>query len=129
MIRVTAAVLRRGGEVLLARRTGPSWLAGKWEFPGGKVQAGEDPRASLARELREELGIECRVGEHLLTTTHAYPELEVEIAVYRAEHLGGELVPVEHDRVAWVALEALTDYDLAPADRPIAAAVAREGGG
>ena len=127
MIRVTAAILWRSGEVLLARRTGPEWLAGKWEFPGGKIEPGEDPRACLTRELAEELGIQVEVGAHLLTTVHTYPQLTVELIVHEVRTLSGEPTPRDHDRLAWVRPDELESYDLAPADQPVAALLARRG--
>ena len=120
MIRVTAAILWRAGEVLLARRTRPRWLAGKWEFPGGKIEPGESPETCLARELAEELGIQVEVGRRLMSTVHAYPELTVELVVHEVRLVSGEPVPHDHDRLAWVRPQDLKSFDLAPADLPIA---------
>jgi 8-oxo-dGTP diphosphatase len=71
---VAAAVLIEGGRVLLTQRKAGAHLAGKWEFPGGKVESGEDPRDALRRELREEIGIDAVVGEILDVTFHRYEE-------------------------------------------------------
>lgn len=127
MIRVTAAILWRAGEVLLARRTRPTWLAGKWEFPGGKIELGESPESCLARELAEELGIQVEVAAHLMTTVHEYPELSVELIVHEVHLVSGEPTPNDHDRLAWVRPEELASYDLAAADLPIAALLAERG--
>jgi len=127
MIRVTAAILWRAGEVLLARRTHPAWLAGKWEFPGGKIEAGESPETCLARELTEELGIQVQVAAHLMTTVHAYPDLTVELVVHEVLLVSGEPTPHDHDRLAWVRPGELESYDLAAADLPIAALLAERG--
>jgi len=131
---VTAAVLWRAGRILIARRTRPAWLAGAWEFPGGKTEPGERPEDGLARELREELAIEARVGALLLRTRHDYPELAVELSTYEAQWVSGEPRAREHDAWAWVAVEDLAAYPLAAADLPIvahlvAAARPRAGGG
>lgn len=123
-IPVTAAILRRGDEVLLCRRTRPAYLAGKWEFPGGKVEAGESPAACLSRELTEELGIEAEVGDHITTHVHHYEALSVELIAFEVTFGGGELrLSDTHDRASWVAPAELLDWDLAPADVPIARAV------
>ncbi len=76
---VTAAVIERGDEVLVTRRPEGVHLEGHWEFPGGKCEAGESLRACIARELREELGVEALVGEELLATSHDYPDRRVEL--------------------------------------------------
>ncbi len=127
MLRVTAGILWRAGEVLLARRTRPSWLAGKWEFPGGKIEPGESPETCLARELAEELGIQVEVGRHLMSTVHAYPQLTLELVVHEVLLVSGEPTPHDHDRLAWVRPEQLQRYDLASADLPVAALLAQRG--
>jgi len=75
-ILVSAAILIENGRVLLTQRKAGAHLEGKWEFPGGKVEPGEDPREALRRELREELGIETAIGEILEVTSHRYVEAE-----------------------------------------------------
>lgn len=123
-LRVTAAVLRRDGRVLVCRRTRPDYLAGKWEFPGGKVEAGESVEACLARELEEELGIQGQVGRHVATHVHHYEALSLELIAHEVTWTSGELrLMAEHDAAEWVAPEALLSMDLAPADVPIARAV------
>ena len=117
---VTAAVLWREDRILIARRTRPEWLAGAWEFPGGKIEDGESPQDCLARELREELGLEVEVGALICRTTHRYPQLLVELHAYIARWDSGEPKPVEHDAVEWVLPGELDRYSLAPADLPIA---------
>lgn len=124
-IRVTAGIIERGDSVLLARRGAGSHLAHKWEFPGGKVEPGETPEACLARELREELGIAVRVGEHVATSHYDYGRGPILLLAYRAEMIAGEPCPREHEALAWVPLAALADYDLAAADIPIARALTR----
>lgn len=115
---VTAAVLERDGLILIAQRARGT-LAGYWEFPGGKIEAGEVPEVCLQRELHEELGVETRIGELLIRTTHHYPELSVELHVYRATLVSGEPQAREHASLAWVKLSALRSYRLAPADWPV----------
>lgn len=118
MIRVTAAVLEHDGLVLIARRPEGDRLGGLWEFPGGKIEPGEDPRACLARELHEEFGITAEVGAFLVAHTHRYPHVEIELLSYRAVHVAGAFELRDHDELLWVAPHELVDYEFAPADLP-----------
>ncbi|MCX7848069.1 MAG: (deoxy)nucleoside triphosphate pyrophosphohydrolase [bacterium] len=116
---VTAAVIERHGLFLLARRARSDHGPGGWEFPGGKVEPGEDPHTCLARELREELGITVRVGSLLSDHIHHYPSLTIRLLAFRTELLSGEPTPIYHQALAWVTLQDLLSYDLLPADRPV----------
>lgn len=118
---VTAAVIRRGGAVLLARRRPGKAHAGLWEFPGGKIEPGETPEACLARELAEELGIAVAVDGHILTSRHAGPHGALELHAYAVRYLGGQIRLADHDAVAWVPLAELPRYPVPPADEPIVA--------
>ncbi|WP_240617401.1 (deoxy)nucleoside triphosphate pyrophosphohydrolase [Nocardioides speluncae] len=113
---VVGAAIIRDGSVLAARRTAPAEAAGRWEFPGGKVEAGESPEAALVREIGEELG--CRIevtgwlgGSVPIRDTH-------ELRVATARLLDGEPVPHEHDAVRWLGPEELDDVDWLGPDRP-----------
>jgi 8-oxo-dGTP diphosphatase len=115
---VGAAILR-DGRVLAARRTTPEAAAGRWEFPGGKVEPGETPEIALVREIDEELG--CRVevtgwlaGQVPVGASHT-------LAVAVARLVDGEPDPVEHDLVRWLAAEELDEVDWLDADRPFLA--------
>jgi 8-oxo-dGTP diphosphatase len=121
---VTAAIIRRGDKILLARRGVGSKLFGKWEFPGGKVDGTESLRDCLRRELDEELGVRVCVGEHLCSSEFVYNHGEFRIEAFWVEILAGELTPKVHDRIEWVTPSELRQYDLLPADVPIAEAVA-----
>lgn len=123
MIRVTAAILERDGQIFLARRGAGRRLAGYWEFPGGKIEAGETPQQCLRRELFEELGILARVGGHFQTVIHRYPEGVVQLEAYRVEYFAGEFVLRDHDAVSWLSPDRLSEKQLAPADVPIAVAL------
>ncbi len=98
---VTAAVIERDGCFLVTRRQQGVHLAGCWEFPGGKCDAGETLAACMARELREELAVTARVGDEILTTTHAYPERCVELHFLRCE-LEDEPRPQLGQEMRWV---------------------------
>jgi 8-oxo-dGTP diphosphatase len=121
---VVAAVIEHGGRVLLARRPAHKHLALKWEFPGGKVDAGETAEAALVREIREELGCAILVGRPLPRFTHAYGRAEIEMFpfVCRLAEGSPEPQPIEHTALAWVEAARLRNYDLAAADWPVVAA-------
>lgn len=119
--RVVGAAIMFGGCVLAARRRAPAALAGLWEFPGGKVEAGESDAQALVRECREELSVEIAVGELIGT---AQLDDGGELAIYLAEHLIGFPEPHHHEETRWVAPAALAALEWVPADRAIAAALA-----
>ena len=123
-IQVVAAVLRdRQGRVLIAERPAGKPLAGFWEFPGGKLEAGEAAFDALKRELHEELGIRVRHAYRMLRFSHLYPEREVELDTWRVTAWGGTPAAHEGQQLAWVLPEELRDWQLLPADEPIVAAL------
>jgi 8-oxo-dGTP diphosphatase len=121
--------LEHPARLLVARRTAPEQFAGLWEFPGGKVEAGEECEAALHRELREELGVSVRLGPELPAGTPAGWRLNerASMRVWVAEVIEGEPRPLEdHDQLRWVALanvQAVTDLPWIPADFPIVQAL------
>ncbi|MFY2789312.1 (deoxy)nucleoside triphosphate pyrophosphohydrolase [Rhodococcus sp. KRD162] len=112
---VVAAALTEDGMVLLAQRARPVELAGRWELPGGKVEPGESEQAALARELREELGVECSIGAALRGDADLPGGLV--LRAYRAELISGTPAALEHSALRWVDAEALARMDLVDADR------------
>ena len=120
MIEVAAAFLVHRHKVFIARRAPFQPLAGKWEFPGGKVEAGETIPACLARELAEEFGIQVVVGPFVADSIHRREVGTFHIRAYRTTWLAGDIVPVDHDRVAWAGPDELLAYDLLPADIELA---------
>jgi 8-oxo-dGTP diphosphatase len=117
---VAAAILVERGRVLLTQRKAGTHLAGSWEFPGGKVEAGEDPRAALRRELREEVGIEAKVGEIVEVTFHRYEEARkaVLLLFFEATREPGSPEPHVIDVAAlrWATRGDLRAEDFPPAD-------------
>ena len=111
------------GRVLLARRTRGRDLAGLWEFPGGKREPGESPEAALARELREELGIEAAVGAPVLRVPQRYPHKRIVLDVRRIAAFHGTPRGLDGQALAWVPPHKLPDYPMPPADRPVVAAL------
>lgn len=123
---VVAAILVGGGAVLVARRTGPGALAGRWEFPGGKVEPDETLPEALVRELREELGVTIQVDAEFESTSGPWPIDDRHVLhVFFATLVAGEPAPLgSHDEVRWVDADELLSLDLLDADRPVAAALA-----
>ena len=113
---VVGAAIVRDGRVLAARRTAPASAAGRWEFPGGKVEPGETEADSLVREVEEELGVQIRVARWLEGAEEIGERYVLRVAVASLD--GGEPVPTEHDEVRWLAVEQLLDVDWLDADRP-----------
>jgi 8-oxo-dGTP diphosphatase len=115
---VVGAAIARGKKCLVARR-GPSMsLAGKWEFPGGKVEVGEAAPAALAREIHEELGVVILVGELLGTGAANVGTRVVRLDVYGAAIVSGTIVLREHAEVRWADADELLHFDWAEADVP-----------
>jgi 8-oxo-dGTP diphosphatase len=123
-IEVVAAVIERGGRVLIARRQVGSHLGGLWEFPGGKRQDGETAEAALVREIREELDAAVSVGELLDDVEWRYPEKTVRLRFFRCA-LDGEPRAAEGQEIAWVAPADLGGYEFPPADEGLVARLRR----
>ena len=115
---VTAAVIERDGRLLVTRRQAGVHLEGYWEFPGGKCDVAETLEACLARELREELDVDARIGEEIFATTHAYPERAVELHFFRCE-LSGQPRPLLGQEMRWVRREELQALEFPPADEEL----------
>ena len=117
------ALIDADGRVLLAERPAGKHLAGFWEFPGGKVDAGETPEAALIRELAEELGID--VHESCLApftfASHAYADFHLLMPLYVCRKWQGIATPREGQRLSWVRPARLGDYPMPPADKPLVA--------
>ncbi|MGD9947319.1 MAG: (deoxy)nucleoside triphosphate pyrophosphohydrolase [Desulfobulbus sp.] len=122
---VTAAVLRRGETVLLTRRKPGQKQGGYWEFPGGKVEDGERLQSCLQREIAEELGIVIQAGDILATSDYQYDHGAIRLVALSAEIISGTLCPTVHDRMEWVPVGNLLQYQLSPADIPIAESLMR----
>ncbi len=120
MQEVVGVALVREGRVLAARRSSPPALAGLWEFPGGKVEPGEDPRATAVREISEELGCTIEVTGWLTATDDApsHAGSEIVLSVATARLVDGDPVPIEHDAVRWLRGDQLDELSWAAADVP-----------
>ena len=115
---VAAALFDGAGRVLIAQRPAGKALAGRWEFPGGKVDVGESEHAALRRELREELGVEVIAARPFMRLAHAYAERDVELSLWIVERFAGEPRSLDAQALKWVSRAALSAEDILEADQP-----------
>ena len=121
-IHVMAAVIERGDHVLIACRPDHVHQGGKWEFPGGKLEQGEEPVRGLRRELQEELGIDLVAARPLIRIAHDYPDKQVLLDVWQVSEFAGEPDGREGQQVRWVTRDALVEFEFPAANVPIVAA-------
>lgn len=124
-LRVVAAVIRRGDEILVSLRHPKHARPSQWEFPGGKLEKGESERQALVREIREELGVRCEVGALVTRVVHPYPDTDVEIAFYETRIVEGVPAPLEMAEIRWVHRRDLESMDFLEADRGFVGQLAR----
>lgn len=121
MIKVVAALIMRDNKVLIARRsTGDENVMGKWEFPGGKVEQGEDEKHAIEREIEEEFELKIKANKFLINNVCEYPTKTVDLRLYDCEYISGDFKLHDHSEYKWVSKDELLSYDLAPADVPLA---------
>jgi len=118
-LHVACAIVERAGLVLATRKRPGVSMAGKWEFPGGKIEPGENAEACVVRELREELGLEVRVVSALPVTVHRYPDFEITLHPFVCSADGRERFLEDHDEARWEKPECLPGLDWAAADVPV----------
>jgi 8-oxo-dGTP diphosphatase len=124
-LEVVGAVIVHDGTLYCTQR-GSGALAGKWEFPGGKLEAGESPEQALAREIGEELNCQVDVGDRIMTTRHEYSFATVVLTTYYCTLRSGQPALSEHQEDAWLPPDALTSLDWAPADIPAVHQIQRD---
>ena len=127
MIAVVAALIVRDGRLMIAQRPAGKHMAGKWEFPGGKIERGETPERALERELSEELGVRTETGRVYHVIAHSYPEKDVLLLFYRCRLTEGEPEAIEEAEVRWIGENQLRDFEWAEADAPLIDLIEREG--
>jgi 8-oxo-dGTP diphosphatase len=115
-IRVVGAMIERDGLYLITQRPPKATLPLLWEFPGGRVEAGETDEAALARELREEMGIAVDVGDRVIHVEHAYDAYDIDFCVYRCVLRQGPIQNIRVHAHRWVRPEELDRYEFPPAD-------------
>ena len=120
---VAAALYHRDGRILIAERPAGKHMAGRWEFPGGKVSPGESEADALVRELKEELGVNVTDCCHLMRLKHSYEDRDVELSLWVVESFRGEPQSLDGQRLKWVRPERLMDEDILEADLPFVEAL------
>jgi mutator protein MutT len=98
-------------------------MGGLWEFPGGKIEAGETVAECIVREIREELGIEIAVGAHLISIEHTYPAFQLTLIVHHCQHISGTPQPIESEEIRWVNVSDLEQYQFPAANIAIIDAI------
>jgi A/G-specific adenine glycosylase len=125
---VTAAIIDRGSRVLIARRPSKGLLGGLWEFPGGKLEAGETLADGLKREIREELAVDIDVGEPFGIYKHAFTHFKITLHAYKCTLAQGEPQALEASAIVWVGINELNNYPMGKVDRLIANNLRKEAG-
>jgi 8-oxo-dGTP diphosphatase len=120
---VAGALFDASHRVLVAQRPAGKHMEGGWEFPGGKLESGEERLAGLKRELREELGVEVHSAEPLICYEHQYPERRVILDLWRVTDYSGVPQSLEGQPLKWVAIDELESVGLLEADRPMVEAL------
>ena len=118
---VAAALYDQAGRVLIAQRPPGKHMAGRWEFPGGKVRRHETESAALARELREELGVDVTAARPFMRLTHSYDDRDVELSLWIIEQFTGTPASLDAQQLKWVPPAQLPDEDILEADQPFVA--------
>lgn len=113
---VVAAMIKRQGKVLVGQRPEGGSLAKAWEFPGGKIELDESPEAALARELKEELGIEAEIGKLVFAGTHAYGKTGILFLFYEVKFWKGQVKPNQHTDLRWVTPKELSQLEIPEAN-------------
>lgn len=119
MLQVVAAVIKQANQFLITQRPLHALFAGKWEFPGGKIQINESHEEALVRELSEELGVLISVQSLFMTVQHQYTDFELMLHVYLGSIEAGKVAANEGQNYQWVEAERLEDFEFTEADQPI----------
>tara|TARA_B110000285_G_scaffold145965_1_gene162940 strand:+ start:271 stop:663 length:393 start_codon:yes stop_codon:yes gene_type:complete len=118
-IKVIAAIIKYEDKILIARRKKGKHLELKWEYPGGKIEKNEEEDAAIKRELREEFSIEATISDYLTESFYEYNSININLKAYLVESFSGDFKLTVHDKIEWIKIEEIKNYDFAPADIPI----------
>lgn len=125
-IEVVAAIIEKDGKILICRRAENKTRALKWEFPGGKIEPGETPEQAVLRECREELDVDLCVNGEFMRVLHSYPDIEIQLTVFRTAIIGSDPRCIEHKEIRFVYPSELADFELCPADITVAEKIISE---
>ena len=125
-IEVVAAIIEKDGKILICRRAENKTRALKWEFPGGKIEPGETPEQAVLRECREELNVDLCVKGEFMRVLHSYPDIEIQLTVFRTAIIGSDPRCIEHKEIRFVYPSELADFELCPADITVAEKIISE---
>ena len=121
MVNVVAALIEKDGKYLIAKRIyGNPEVIGRWEFPGGKVEEGEDERVAIEREIKEEFDLEVRAIRYLTHNVFEYPNRTIDLKLYECKYISGEFKLHDHSEYTFVSKEDILKYPLCPADVALA---------
>tara|TARA_B100000795_G_scaffold189584_1_gene144356 strand:- start:2386 stop:2775 length:390 start_codon:yes stop_codon:yes gene_type:complete len=118
-IKVVAAVIVKENKILIARRKEGKHLEFKWEYPGGKVDNDENEKESLKRELKEELDISVSIDDYITESFYEYDKAKINLKAYFVKNYSGTIKLTVHDKINWIKIDELNNYEFAPADIPI----------
>ena len=118
-----AVIVNEQEEILIDKRLPTGVMANMWEFPGGKIEAGESPEACIVREIKEEIDVVIECDRHLIDITHSYPEFTVTLSVYICHIVSGKPQPLECAEIRWVKVEQLHQFDFPTANQEIISAL------
>ena len=125
-IEVVAAIIEKDGKILICRRAENKTRALKWECPGGKIEPGETPEQAVLRECREELDVDLCVKGEFMRVLHSYPDIEIQLTVFRTAIIGSDPRCIEHKEIRFVYPSELADFELCPADITVAEKIISE---
>ena len=121
MIKVVAALIQKDGKILIAKRKyGHDNTGGKWEFPGGKVEQNEDEFNAIEREIKEEFELEIKAKYFITNNIHQYSDITIDLRLYACEYIKGTFKLHDHSSYLWIDVKDLLNYELCPADIPLA---------
>ena len=126
MINVTAAILIKDGLILIAKRRASDTLSNKWEFPGGKIEAGESAEDCLVRELKEEFDINTDIEKYFGKSIYQYTDFKIKLIVYKVKWISGRIRSTSHDLYEWIKIDDIDNYDFAEADKPLVKKLKKE---
>ena len=119
MLNVDAAIIEQGDKILIAKRAPGKHLAGYWEFPGDKIESNETPQDCLARELYEELNVRINVGRFVGISEYKYDTKFIKLQAFICQIVSGEMILKDHDKIKWIRLSEIHQFNIAPADKPL----------